>query len=164
MKTLKTTLAVLLVILCCAAVLTPACAETVITEAYADYLPEAGDKAHYGEIDVKEPGKYTASIEKIYYYDGSDLSDLKEGDIFEAGKTYRMKILFTAKEGYEFGENTVYYINGSDSIAKLGNGLTETTVEIKEESSLNIIQRIINFIKEAVNQVIFFFEHLFPKV
>ena len=84
MKTLKTILTVLLVILCCAAVLTPACAETVITEAYAEYLPEAGDKAHYGEIDVKEPGKYTASIEKIYYYDGSDLSDLKEGDVFES--------------------------------------------------------------------------------
>lgn len=63
--------------------------------------PMDGSGASIGEIKVKEDGAFT-SYE--VWYNKTDNLEMSDGDPFEAGKDYRIKMTLYAEEGYTFAD------------------------------------------------------------
>ena len=59
---------------------------------------------------------YTVEVDTWYLVDsGAGYPDLEANSRFEAGKVYAVRVIFTAKDGYEFTNNTTYTVNGNDT-------------------------------------------------
>ena len=73
-----------------------------------DMIPEASDS-----------GKYTVTLDK--WYDGS-YNEMSAGDTFEGGKEYVLRVVFEAKEGYEFDDAVVFTVNNKATTNYGGEG------------------------------------------
>ncbi len=90
---------------------------TIIHKVYASNVPVAalGEAIKMGEtgaefpLEVPTDANYTA----IAWWRLADGSDVTE-DTFQSGKSYRLIVEFTAKEGYEFADPLIMNINGVD--------------------------------------------------
>ena len=72
--------------------------------------PVAGENPSYNAISA-DPDKYDVTVDSWYLREGT-FPTLNTTDTFEAGKSYAVRIKFTAKNGYTFIGATTYTING----------------------------------------------------
>ena len=86
----------------------------VIFEADARIIePVAGDSPDMN-IMATDEDKYSVSIASWYLHE-SPFPDLGTEDVFEEGKDYALRFVFTPKEGYTFRNDTIFTLNGKDT-------------------------------------------------
>ena len=73
-----------------------------------------------------DSGKYSVSVYKWYLYE-APYTEVKADDVFETGKKYALRIIFTSQIGlgYEFDNNTQFTVNGENTNSFGQNGLRE---------------------------------------
>ena len=111
-KIISIMIAVLMLTVCIA--FTASAADEVITEASATFtVPTDGEYMGVMNPVSGDESKYTVEIHRCYRsgYGSDMLSDTP----FIGGVYYRVRILFTAKEGYTFNSSTKYRINGGNT-------------------------------------------------
>ncbi|MBQ1389933.1 MAG: dockerin type I repeat-containing protein [Clostridia bacterium] len=86
--------------------------------------PKAGEHPDFTAVSSNE-SKYTVTVSDWYLDDGSEYPLLSSSDTFEEGKTYRVRVEFTAKPGNEFSNETKFYINGQETMP-VGSDIWET--------------------------------------
>ena len=143
-------------------------------------IPEAGEYFAYISLETPEPEKYTARVKDAYYYDKESDSfiHLKEGDKYEGGISYSVRIRFYAEPGYALDDYvTEYYLNGERSMTIVGENLIETRIDVKDNSVdgpemyQTFPERVKNFFVKLYWDITYFFDKielfftsLFPKV
>lgn len=181
MKSAKKFLSVLLCIATLFSFAIPTFAKgTLVKKVEAEFnIPHAGDTMKLGTLNVAEPDKYSAKISSIYYYDyqESKYVYLSEGDVYEQGVVYSVRIRFEANDGYVLNsysgeESTKFYVNGEEMKGFVGTNLVETrfTAEKSTEHETqpdepaakpNIFQRIVSFFKYIKFQLSLLFGRIF---
>ena len=174
MKTVSKAAAVLICLILLLSPASAASAAQVIDRAEASFTPPAAnDEVRYGDIDVSEPGKYGAKINDVYYYSGKSGKNIhpKQGEPYEGGRTYTIRVLFFSLPGYELADGvTEYYVNGKPAVLTSETNTVEVLVKIEpepddnppeEEKEPNIIQRVIAYIRYIIDRIRYF---LFPRV
>jgi len=72
----------------------------------------------YGTPDMtpvaSDSDKYTVTLYKWYRIDGS-YNEISAEDTFEGGKEYVLRVVFKAKEGYEFDDAVVFTVNNAET-------------------------------------------------
>ena len=143
-------------------------------------VPAGGEYFSCASLETTEPGKYTAQIKDAYYYDTESGSfiHLKEGDRYEGGVSYRVRIRFYAEPGYALDDSvTEYYLNGERERTLVGTNLIETVTDVEYNSVdgpgmyQTFPERVKSFfmkmywdIAHFFEQIGVFFSSLFPKV
>ena len=172
MKAMKKLTAVILCLLMMSAVCVPAFALTRIEEANVTFtVPQPGDTVEYKELGVDAPDEYSAKIFSVSYYDSetSQYVEQREGDTYIDGAQYRVRIQFTAKDGFGF-ENTVFYVNGIPCSGNIGQNLVETEFTPGQGGGngvligTNIFAKIAAFFRMIIEYIRFKLSILPPKV
>ena len=73
-------------------------------------VPIGGATPDFNPVS-SDSGKYTVKLD-YWYLKESPYPHLGSTDVFAAGKKYALRVIFTANEGYSFGDKTVFKING----------------------------------------------------
>ena len=82
-----------------------------------EFTPVIGDKVeNYLTYTVDEDAPFT--VEGIMWGDLETEQELEPDYVFEAGKTYQLAILLSAKTGYIFTEETVISVNGGMELSE----------------------------------------------
>lgn len=86
-------------------------------------IPLAGEHPDFNPV-AGDSSRYTVTFE-VWYLRESPYPDLTANSVFENGKNYALRIRFTPKEGYQFDSNTVFTVNGIDTLRFGGTGERE---------------------------------------
>ena len=106
--------------------------------------PVEGANPSYS-ITSKEPDKYSVEVDYWYLFDKeAGFPHLDSNSVFEAGKKYQVRFIFTAKDGYALDSNTVLTLNDIETkkYAPAAYGqYTFTVVETKLETPTATISK-----------------------
>lgn len=151
---------------------------SLIKKVEAEFVfPHAGDKAKLGSLNVSEPEKYSAEVYRLYYFDYQENKYVYvyDGDVYEEGVRYYVRILFKANDGYTLSgssdENgTKYYVNGEEIKGSVGTNMVELSFvadnfqppeEPEPAGKPTLFQRIISFFKFIRFQLSLLFGRIF---
>ena len=73
--------------------------------------------------------QYTATVSS-WYLNEEPYPSLGAQDVFEAGKYYSLRVVFTAQDGYEFTNSTVFTVNGQSTGSYGGIGQREAGFQL----------------------------------
>ena len=87
--------------------------DIVITAASATVtVPVGGEHPDRNPVSG-DSSRYTVRFEMWYLHVHEDLyPSLDAGSVYEAGKNYSLRVIFTPKPGYQFTEDTTFWVNG----------------------------------------------------
>ena len=77
-------------------------------------VPIGGATPDFNPVS-SDSSKYTVKLD-YWYLNESPYPHLGSTDVFAAGKEYALRVIFTANEGYSFGDKTVFTINGEATL------------------------------------------------
>ena len=177
MKTATKITAIIFSVLFIMSAAVPAFALTNIEEVKLTIAEPAEGEHPSFEITSADTGKYTAKAFVWYLDDGKRYPDLKADDVFEAGKSYRCRIIVNAMEGYGF--NNVDQNNESlrDVIVTVNGKRCIYAIAVEDETTLyreatfsvpgssddsgSFFENLINTIKGLFERIADFFRNLF---